>query len=104
WAAYSLGRAFFAMSSEAGDALDALENAIEAFRQTRQLSIDGFSDPLELGVASLGEEARALRTAGSWDQAIERYATQNLHGSNVGYTSLKLLMNDLGEEPESRGG
>lgn len=102
WAAYSLGRAFFAMSSEAGDALDALENAIEAFRQTRQLSIDGFSDPLELGVASLGEEARALRTAGSWDKAIELYATQNLHGSNVGYTSLKLLMNDLAEEPEDR--
>ena len=102
WAAYSLGRAFFAMSSEAGDALEALENAIEAFRQTRQLSIDGFSDPLELGVASLGEEARALRTAGSWDKAIELYATQNLHGSNVGYTSLKLLMNDLAEEPEDR--
>jgi len=102
WAAYSLGRAFFAMSSEAGDALQALENAIEAFRQTRQLSIDGFSDPLELGVASLGEEARALRTAGSWDKAIELYATQNLHGSNVGYTSLKLLMNDLAEEPEDR--
>ncbi|PMW94301.1 hypothetical protein C1X59_28500 [Pseudomonas sp. FW215-R2] len=102
WAAYSLGRAFFAMSSEAGDTLDALENAIEAFRQTRQLSIDGFSDPLELGVASLGEEARALRTAGSWDKAIELYATQNLHGSNVGYTSLKLLMNDLAEEPEDR--
>ncbi|NYH08995.1 tetratricopeptide repeat protein [Pseudomonas moraviensis] len=102
WAAYSLGRAFFAMSSETGDALEALENAIEAFRQTRQLSIDGFSDPLELGVASLGEEARALRTAGSWDKAIELYATQNLHGSNVGYTSLKLLMNDLAEEPEDR--
>jgi len=102
WAAYSLGRAFFAMSSEAGDALDALESAIDAFRQTRQLSIDGFSDPLELGVASLGEEARALRTAGSWDKAIELYATQNLHGSEVGYTSLKLLMNDLAEEPEDR--
>ncbi|WP_409318208.1 hypothetical protein [Pseudomonas sp. KCJK9016] len=102
WAAYSLGRAFFAMSSEAGDALDALENAIEAFRQTRQLSIDGFSDPLELGVASLGEEARALRTAGSWDKAVELYAAQNLHGSEVGYTSLKLLMNDLAEEPEDR--
>ena len=102
WAAYSMGRALFAMSSEAGGAPGALEDSIAAFRQARQLSIDGFSDPLELGVASLGEEARALRTAGSWDQAIELYATQNLHGSNVGYTSLKLLMNDLAEEPEDR--
>ncbi|MBH3405972.1 hypothetical protein I5P86_13000 [Pseudomonas glycinae] len=102
WAAYSLGRAYFAMSSEAGDALEAWENAIDAFRQTRQLSIDGFSDPLELGVASLGEEARALRMAGDWNSAIKLYAAQNLHGSNVGYTSLKQLMNELAEEPEDR--
>ncbi|TFA83145.1 hypothetical protein F638_4424 [Pseudomonas sp. LAIL14HWK12:I2] len=102
WAAYSLGRAYFAMSSEAGDALEAWENAIDAFRQTRQLSIDGFSDPLELGVASLGEEARALRMAGDWNNAIKLYAAQNLHGSNVGYTSLKQLMNELAEEPEDR--
>ena len=102
WAAYSLGRAYFAMSSEAGDALEAWENAIDAFRQARQLSIDGFSDPLELGVASLGEEARALRMAGDWNNAIKLYAAQNLHGSNVGYTSLKQLMNELAEEPEDR--
>ncbi|WP_192562917.1 hypothetical protein [Pseudomonas gozinkensis] len=102
WAAYSLGRAFFAMSSEAGDALEALENAIEAFRQARQLSIDGFSDPLELGVASLGEEARALRAAGDWNSAIKLYAAQDLHGSDVGYSSLKQLMNELAEEPEDR--
>ncbi|MCU7246329.1 hypothetical protein [Pseudomonas koreensis] len=102
WAAYSLGRALFAMTEEAGDALTRLEDARDAFRQARQLSIDGFSDPLELGVASLGEEARVLRKAGDWNSAIELYATQNLHGSNVGYTSLKLLMNDLAEQPEDQ--
>jgi hypothetical protein len=102
WAAYSLGRALFAMSAEANAAPDLLEQSRDAFEQTRQLSIDGFSDPLELGVASLGEEARVVRTAGDWNRAIELYATQNLHGSAVGYTSLKLLMADLMTLPDDQ--
>jgi hypothetical protein len=102
WAAYSLGRALFAMSSEAGATPDLLAQSRKAFEQTRQLSIDSFSDPLELGVASLGEEARVARTAGDWDNAIQLYATQNLHGSAVGYTSLKLLMADLAAMPDEQ--
>lgn len=102
WAAYSLGRTLFAMSSEAGADPDLLAQSRKAFEQTRQLSIDGFSDPLELGVASLGEEARVARTAGDWDSAIELYATQNLHGSAVGYSSLKLLMADLMVMPDDQ--
>jgi hypothetical protein len=102
WAAYSLGRALFAMSVEADAAPDLLEQSRKAFEQARQLSIDGFSDPLELGVASLGEEARVVRTAGDWNRAIELYATQNLHGSAVGYESLKLLMADLMTLPEDQ--
>jgi hypothetical protein len=102
WAAYSLGRTLFAMSSEAGAGPDLLAQSRKAFEQTRQLSIDGFSDPLELGVASLGEEARVARTAGDWDSAIELYATQNLHGSAVGYSSLKLLMADLMVMPDDQ--
>ncbi|WP_064116530.1 hypothetical protein [Pseudomonas fluorescens] len=101
WAAYSLGRTWFAISSESGDAVEALEQSLAAFRQVRQMSIDGLSDPLELGVASLGEEARVLRTAGNWSGAIELYEAQNLHGSGVGYTSLKQLMNELAELPEA---
>lgn len=101
WAAYSLGRSWFAMSSEGRDAVEALEQSRDAFRQARQMSIDGFSDPLELGVASLGEEARVLRTGGDWSGAIELYEAQNLHGSGVGYTSLKQLMNELAELPEA---
>ncbi|WP_095194557.1 hypothetical protein [Pseudomonas sp. Irchel 3A7] len=102
WAAYSLGRALFAMSSQAGAGSDLLAQSRTAFEQTRQLSIDGYSDPLELGVASLGEEARVARTVGDWDSAIELYATQNRHGSTVGYTSLKLLMADLANMPEEQ--
>jgi hypothetical protein len=100
WAAYSLGRALFTMSSQAGAGSDLLAQSRTAFEQTRQLSIDGFNDPLELGVASLGEEARVARTMGDWNSAIELYATQNRHGSTVGYTSLKLLMADLANMPE----
>ena len=102
WAAYSLGRALFAMSAEANAAADLLEQSAKAFEQARQLSIDGFSDPLELGVASLGEEARVVRMAGDWNRAIELYATQNLHGSAVGYDSLKLLVADLMTLPEDQ--
>lgn len=102
WAAYSLGRALFAMSSEAGASPDLLAQSAKAFEHTRQLSIEGFSDPLELGIASLGEEARVARTAGDWDHAIELYATQNLHGSAVGYSSLKLLMADLTAMPDEQ--
>jgi hypothetical protein len=102
WAAYSLGRALFARSSEADASPDLLAQSRKAFEQTRQLSIEGYSDPLELGVASLGEEARVARTAGDWNSAIELYATQNRHGSTVGYTSLKLLMADLAAMPEAQ--
>ncbi|POF41129.1 hypothetical protein B0D71_17990 [Pseudomonas laurylsulfativorans] len=102
WAAYSLGRALYAMSAEANAAPNLLEQSAKAFEQTRQLSIDGFSDPLELGVASLGEEARVDRTAGDWNRAIELYATQNLHGSAVGYTSLKVMMADLLALPDDQ--
>ena len=102
WAAYSLGRALFAMSSEAGAGPDVLAQSRQAFEQTRKLSIDGFSDPLELGVASLGEQARVARTEGDWNSAIELYATQNLQGSAVGYTSLKLLMADLSAMPDDQ--
>lgn len=102
WAAYSLGRTLFAMSSQAGAGPELLAQSREAFEQTRQLSIEGFSDPLELGVASLGEEARVVRAEGDWNRAIELYATQNLHGSAVGYTSLKLLMADLAAMPEDQ--
>ncbi|WP_460119538.1 hypothetical protein [Pseudomonas sp. S2_C03] len=102
WAAYSLGRALFAMSADADAAADLLAQARQAFEQARQLSIEGLSDPLELGVASLGEEARVARAAGDWNNAIELYAAQNRHGSGVGYTSLKLLVADLVAMPEAQ--
>jgi len=104
WAAYSLGRALFAVSTEAGsgDPVVLQNQAREAFRQAREMSIAGFSDPLELGVASLGEEARVAYTADDWDSAIGLYASQSLQGSPVGYSSLLQLAGDLSAQPEER--
>ncbi|WP_053214891.1 hypothetical protein [Pseudomonas sp. Q12-87] len=104
WAAYSLGRALFAVSTEAGsgDPVVLQNQAREAFRQAREMSIAGFSDPLELGVASLGEEARVAYTADDWNSAIGLYASQSLQGSPVGYSSLLQLAGDLSVQPEER--
>ncbi|KIR17294.1 hypothetical protein PFLU4_21920 [Pseudomonas fluorescens] len=104
WAAYSLGRALFAVSTEAGsgDPVVLQDQARAAFRQARELSISGFSDPLELGIASLGEEARVAYTADDWDSAIGLYAIQNLQGSPVGYSSLLQLAGDLSAQPDER--
>ncbi len=107
WAAYSLGRALSAISAEANELddqgrRDALLAARKAFAQSRQLSIDGFSDPQELGIASLGEEARILKNQGDWSQAIDLYASQSLLGSDVGYSSLKQVVNELGSLPDEQ--
>ena len=107
WAAYSLGRALSAISEQANELdtagrQDVVQQAHEAYRQARLLSVEGFSDPLELGIASLGEEARLARQSGDWNRAIELYASQSVQGSPVGYSSLKLLVNALNALPEAQ--
>lgn len=107
WAAYSLGRALMAINQQAIEqsqdaSQDLLQQARQAFIQARQLSVDGFSDPLELGIASLGEEARVVRQAGDWNSAVELYATQSRQGSPVGYSSLKQLIDELNAMPEAQ--
>lgn len=106
WAAYSLGRALFAVSTEAGsgDPVALQDQARAAFRQAREMSIAGFGDPLELGIASLGEEARVAYTADDWESAIGLYAIQNLQGSPVGYSSLLQLAQRLSVESDERLG
>ncbi|MBB5940574.1 hypothetical protein [Xanthomonas sp. 3307] len=101
WAAYSLGRslALAADGALAGDATAQRQayrqQAREAFQQTRALRLAGFDDPLELGIASLGEEARVLRATGDWSGAIGLYAVQAAQGSATGMSSLKQVAADL---------
>ncbi|WP_369991855.1 hypothetical protein [Pseudomonas xanthosomatis] len=107
WAAYSLGRALAAQSSEASDdpqqTPEALQTqARQAFEQAQQLSAEGFSDPLELGVASLGEQARLAKLAGDWDAAVQLYANQSRLGSGSGYSSLRQLAGELTAMPNEQ--
>jgi hypothetical protein len=106
WAAYSLGRSLAAqVFDDTEQALKErtlsrrqqtlLEQARQAFRKVRELSIGGFSDPLELGIASLGEEARLALQGKDWDAAIRLYASQMKQGSVSGYGSLRALSHEL---------
>ncbi|CAD5201305.1 hypothetical protein [Pseudomonas sp. FEN] len=116
WAAYSLGRALSALSAEAGvdtpldsaaPRLTSAELQTEArlaFQQTRALSAGDFSDPLELGIASLGEEARLARFDNDWNSAIALYASQSRLGSSSGYTSLKQVAGELARLPDNELG
>ncbi|MEF9674346.1 hypothetical protein QNM99_28765 [Pseudomonas sp. PCH446] len=116
WAAYSLGRALVALSVQAeagpdspGDSAPAavvtdaqlLAQARLAFQQTRALSAGDFSDPLELGIASLGEEARLALLDNDWNGAIALYASQSQLGSNTGYSSLLQVVGELAKKPDA---
>lgn len=113
WAAYSLGRSLARgvdaardgelSQDELNQAQQAdIQAAKQAFRMTRQLALDGASDPLELGIASLGEEARLELDADNWPGAIALYASQLQLGSTTGFSSLKQLAVELAQMPEEQ--
>lgn len=81
WAAFMLGR------------IAAIENksseAIKFFALTRDLSRKGIADPLGLGVASLGEEARLHLHPGGLAQAVALYIEQLRYGSSEANYSLR---------------
>lgn len=112
WASYSLGRSLAALAVSApADLLDDTQltalhqrqrqDAIASFQLVRQQVAAGLADPLELGIASLGEEARLLLDSGDWGGAIRLYASQSLHKSNTGYSSLRLVARDLATLPDA---
>ncbi|NWA24858.1 hypothetical protein HX866_08145 [Pseudomonas gingeri] len=116
WAAYSLGRSLVALSVQAQAGPDGAEGSAPAavvtdaqllaqarlaFQQTRALSAGDFSDPLELGIASLGEEARLALLDNDWDGAIALYASQSQLGSNTGYSSLLQVVGELTKKPDA---
>ena len=102
WAAYSLGRALAVLAVSAPEQALSEDAAVQrqrelrqqaraAFQQARELSIAGLDDPLDLGVASLGEEARLALDEGDWNSAITLYASQASQASPTGYSSLRQL-------------
>jgi cellulose synthase operon protein C len=106
WAAYMLGRLY----GSKGD----IAEASKSFASTRELANNGAPDPLGLGVASFGEEARLhLKRAETLQKAkkmspqqlreygheiaaaVRLYAEQAAHGSTIGIDSLGRVVDDL---------
>jgi hypothetical protein len=112
WAAYSLARlatyASFPPTTDddaepaAAPALapEAAASARSNLILVRSLADAGFADPLDLRLASLGEQARIAKSQGDWSGAIELYASQLQQGSMGGYSSLKMLAGELARMPE----
>jgi tetratricopeptide (TPR) repeat protein len=107
WAAYMLGRLY----GSNGD----IAQASKSFASTRELVNNGAPDPLGLGVASFGEEARlhlkraqALQKAKKMSPeqygreiaaAVRLYAEQAAHGSTIGIDSLRRVVGEvIGDE------
>jgi tetratricopeptide (TPR) repeat protein len=108
WAAYMLGR-LYGHKGEIGE-------ASRSFALTRELANNGAPDPLGLGVASFGEEARLhldrvhalhnLKKMSSKQRreygheilaAVRLYAEQAAHGSTIGIDSLRDVIDEIDE-------
>src|ERR1700722_12271402 len=106
WAAYMLGRLY----GRKGEVAE----ASKSFALTRELANGGAPDPLGLGVASFGEEARlhlkraqALQKAEPMSSkqrrendheivaAVRLYAEQAAHGSTIGIDSLRDVIDEV---------
>ena len=91
WALYSLARL---------QAQSAPKQAIQLWQQLRAEVSQGLADPLQLAVASLGEEARLLLAEQQWHLAIGLYATQAQYDAS-GYASLLQLSRQLLAMPDA---
>jgi hypothetical protein len=112
WAAYSLARlqtyaSFPPATDDQATSAEATPLTAEAaaaarsnLRLVRALANSGFDDPLDLRLASLGEQARVAKSQGDWAAAIELYAKQLQQGAMSGYSSLKMLAGELARMPE----
>ena len=92
WAAYMEGR-IHAQSNRAAE-------AIAAFERTRTLAAAGGRDPLALAIASLGEQARVLRTQQQdLIGAVRLYAEQAAYGAASGRNSLLFVTRAAVRDP-----
>jgi len=93
WAQYSLGRSLANQQN--------WEAARAAFTELRSSVVKGAADPLELAVASLGEEARTAMSTGDWGAVVRLYNSQLAHQSEAGYASLLRVADALLALPDS---
>ena len=101
WAAYSLAR--IQSGRMTADSLVKDTNAARKhFELVRQFAMDGFSDPLQLAIASLGEQALLDKNDKDWASAILLYVEQLRQGSNGANHSLRMVASELIRLPESQ--
>lgn len=96
WALYSLGRVLLQQN--------ATEHSAEVsalYSQLQQEVAAGLADPLQLAVASLGEQAKLAKQQGDWAGAIGLYAAQS-RWSESGRASLLLLSKELTAMPDQQ--
>jgi hypothetical protein len=91
WAAFALGRLM------AGHCR--WDEAATWFQRTRQVVGEGAADPLHLGVASLGEEARVRWHQKRLEDAFALYAQQAARGSQSGTNSLRHVADHVLSRP-----
>lgn len=91
WAAFSMGRLLARHCR--------FRESAQWFQRTRQLVAQGMPDPLQLGVVSLGEEARVQWLSGKLNRAVALYAEQAGRGSRRGGNSLRHVAAYLLQRP-----
>lgn len=101
WALFSLARllqnAENSTTSHTVDSANTTE-ALALYQQLQQEVAAGLADPLQLAVASLGEQARIYKNSGDWQQAIGLYAAQAGYQES-GRASLLQLSRELLQMP-----
>ncbi len=93
WAQYMLGR----VAAHTGAAAE----AETAFAAVRDLVAKGVPDPLGLGVASLGEQARLLLGRAEIAGAVALYAEQAADGSDEAVQSLRMVAERAENHPDT---
>ena len=96
WALYSLSRALVKQNDQNQNT-----EAQALYNQLQQEVAAGLADPLQLAVASLGEQAKLAKQQGDWAGSIGLYAAQS-RWSESGRASLVLLSKELAAMPEQQ--
>lgn len=94
WALYSLSRVLLRQYD-----VDHRAEVMALYQQLQQEVAAGLADPLQLAVASLGEQARLAKQQGDWATAIALYAAQS-RWSESGRASLLWLSKELASMPD----
>ena len=94
WALYSLSRVLLRQYG-----VDHSAEVATLYNQLQQEVAAGLADPLQLALASVGEQARLAKQQGDWATAIALYAAQS-RWSESGRASLLWLSKELAAMPD----